>query len=69
MAPSSTEPSAWHLARLFEPEDEEIARLVADAPPGHARTADIAAVVEASGYSRTLVEMLRSRRHPWARPD
>jgi hypothetical protein len=81
VAPHATEPSAWLLGRLRELGDHErrlseealalrneIAQLVADALPSHARSADVEAVVNASGYSRTLIDALRSRRHPWSSP-
>jgi hypothetical protein len=45
----------------------EIAHLVPDLTPLHAPVQRIEAVVNASGYSRTLIDALRSRKHSWHR--
>jgi GNAT superfamily N-acetyltransferase len=44
---------------------KEIAGLVRQLLPHHARIATIEEVVEASGYSRTLIDALRYKDHPW----
>lgn len=44
-----------------------IARLVTGLLPQHAPRARIEEVVATSGYSRTLIEALRSGNHPWVR--
>ena len=44
---------------------KEIAGLVQRLLPHHARIATIEEVVEASGYSRTLMDALRYKDHPW----
>jgi hypothetical protein len=44
---------------------KEIAGLVQQLLPHHARTAAIEEVVEVSGYSRTLIDALRYKDHPW----
>jgi hypothetical protein len=47
---------------------ETIAELVASLLPPHAPEALIVEVVKASGYSRTLIDSLRSRNHSWHEP-
>jgi hypothetical protein len=47
---------------------ETIAELVASLLPPHAPEALIVEVVKASGYSRTLIDGLRSRNHSWHEP-
>ncbi|MFJ2030671.1 hypothetical protein [Streptosporangium sp. NPDC087985] len=46
----------------------EIASLVQQLLPHHSRTEKIDEVVEASGYSRHLIDVLRYKDHPWHRP-
>ncbi|MFI6906962.1 hypothetical protein ACIBKY_37280 [Nonomuraea sp. NPDC050394] len=43
----------------------QIAGLVQQFLPPHARTEKIDEVVRASGYSRTLIDALRYKDHPW----
>ncbi|MFG1824778.1 hypothetical protein ACGFIJ_20030 [Microbispora bryophytorum] len=45
----------------------QIASLVQQLLPHHARTEKIDEVVRASGYSRTLIDVLRYKDHPWHR--
>jgi hypothetical protein len=45
----------------------EIADLVAQLTPPHAPIHQIESVVKASGYSRTLIDALRAKNHPWHR--
>lgn len=46
---------------------DTIARLVKEVLPHHAPQSRINAVVEASGYSRTLIEAIRDGRDAWTR--
>ncbi|MGS2646969.1 hypothetical protein [Streptosporangium sp. LJ11] len=46
----------------------EIAGLVQQLLPHHSRTDKIDEVVQASGYSRHLIDVLRYEDHPWHRP-
>jgi hypothetical protein len=48
---------------------DAVARLVKQLLPHHATEARINEVVEASGYSRTLVETIRGGRDAWTRRD
>ncbi|MFI7438918.1 hypothetical protein [Nonomuraea indica] len=43
----------------------QIARLIQQLLPPHARTEKIDEVVQASGYSRFLIDALRHKDHPW----
>jgi hypothetical protein len=56
-----------HLAMELINTRASIARLVTELLPQHAPRTRIDDVVQASGYSRTLIEALRSGNHPWAR--
>jgi hypothetical protein len=47
----------------------QIASLVQQLLPHHARTEKIDEVVQASGYSRHLIDVLRYKEHPWHRPQ
>ena len=48
---------------------EQIAATVSALLPPHASESQVADVVTASGYSRTLIDALRGGNHPWNRPD
>ena len=48
---------------------EQIAALASALLPPHASESQIAEVVDASGYSRVLIDALRAGNHPWNRPD
>jgi hypothetical protein len=48
---------------------DSIARLAKELLPQHAPRERIEAVVEASGYSRTLVEALRGGRGMWSKSN
>lgn len=48
---------------------EQIAALVTAMLPPHAPEAHVVEVVEASGYSRTLIDGLRGGKHPWHSPS
>ena len=77
---SETQPYDWRLdelrrlgelerrlaAEMLEARDE-IAQLVKQLLPHHATEARISTVVEASGYSRTLVEAIRGGRAAWSK--
>ncbi|MFI6541320.1 hypothetical protein ACIBHY_53330 [Nonomuraea sp. NPDC050547] len=43
----------------------QVARLIQQFLPPHARTEKIDEVAQASGYSRTLMDALRYKDHPW----
>jgi hypothetical protein len=48
---------------------DAVARLVKQLLPHHATDAQINAVVETSGYSRTLIEAIRGGRDAWTKRD
>jgi len=47
---------------------EELAALVTSLLPPHAPEWHVVEVVDASGYSRTLIDGLRGGKHPWHAP-
>lgn len=47
---------------------EELAAIVTSLLPPHAPEAHVVEVVEATGYSRTLIDGLRGGKHPWHAP-
>jgi hypothetical protein len=53
-------------AEMLDAQDA-IAQLVKQLLPHHATEARINAVVEASGYSRTLIEAIRGSRDVWSK--
>lgn len=57
------------LTRQLVGVHEQVAALASALLPPHASESQIAEVVDASGYSRVLIDALRSGNHPWNRPD
>jgi hypothetical protein len=55
------------MATALSKTHAEIARLVAELAPSHAPVQQIEAVVRASGYGRSLIDALRSKKHSWHR--
>ncbi|MFI9556170.1 hypothetical protein [Nonomuraea endophytica] len=54
-----------HLAGELQQTRAQIAGLIQQLLPPHARAEKIDEVVQASGYSRTLIDALRYKDHPW----
>ncbi|WP_433372407.1 hypothetical protein [Streptosporangium sp. CA-115845] len=57
-----------YMTRELQEIRAQIASLVQQFLPHHSHTGKIDEVVQASGYSRHLIDVLRYKDHPWHRP-